>query len=283
VTIAIRLCRLWSASWLAAAALAVLPSAHGQQLNEAADAEDDTTSAAQHVAPDPPQHIPPVMPYAEMARMMQMDDTARFGLILIDQLEWRHSDEGNAAVWQAEGWYGGDYNKLWVRTEGERLGSSTEDARIEVLWDRIITRWWSLQAGGREDFGGGPARTWAALGVQGLAPYWFQVEATGYVGDQGRTAARFKVECDLWLTQRLILQPEAEANLYGRSDPARQIGSGLSSLDVGLRLRYELRRELAPYVGVAWTRSFGATEDMVRAAGGHPSVVQIVVGLRAWF
>jgi copper resistance protein B len=220
---------------------------------------------------------------AEMAHMMQMDDTAHLGAILVDQLEWRHSDEGNAAVWDAEGWYGGDYNKLWVRTEGEQLGSSTEDARIEVFWDRIISRWWSLQAGGRQDFGGGPARTWAAFGVQGLAPYWFQIEATGYVGDEGRTAARFKVEYDLLLTQRLILQPEAEANLYGKSDPARQIGSGLSNLDVGLRLRYQFRREFAPYVGVAWTRSFGATEDMVRAAGGDPSVIQLVVGLHAWF
>jgi copper resistance protein B len=240
-------------------------------------------ASAGHVAPDPPQSSVPVMPYREMASMMEMDDTHRFAKVLVDQLEWRNTDQGSAAVWEAEGWYGGDYNKLWVRTEGEKTGASTEDARIEGLWYRTLTRWWDFQAGIRQDFGGGPGRTWAAVGVQGLAPQWFDVEATLYVGEQGRTAARVKSEYELLITQRFILQPEAEVNLYGKSDPARQIGSGVSDLDVGIRARYELRRELAPYIGVSWHRRFGSTADLVSAAGGTVSDVQFLAGLRMWF
>jgi copper resistance protein B len=242
----------------------------------------DSSSEAAHVPPDPPQHPMGDLPYPQMAAMMQMDDRQRTGTLLIDQLEWRNTAEGNAAVWDAEGWYGGDYNKVWVRSEGERVGAKTQGARADLLWDHTIARWWSLQAGGRQDFGGGPGRTWAALGVQGLAPYWFNTEATFYVGGQGRTALRLKSEYELLFTQRLILQPEAEANLYGKSDPARQQGSGLSDLEVGLRLRYEVRREFAPYIGVVWARQFGGTADRVRESGGNPSDVQFLVGVRAW-
>lgn len=244
---------------------------------------DETASEAAHVPPDPPQHSMGDMPYPEMAAMMQMDDTARTYKVLFDQLEWRNTAAGNAAVWDAEGWYGGDNDKVWLRSEGERAGGTTQNARADVLWDHTFARWWSLQAGGRQDFGGGPARTWAALGIQGLAPYWFDTEATFYVGEEGRTAVRLKTEYDLLLTQRLILQPEGEANLYGKADPARQLGSGLSDLEIGLRLRYEVRREIAPYIGVVWSRSFGRTADLVRESGGDASDVQFVAGLRAWF
>jgi copper resistance protein B len=243
----------------------------------------DRTSELEHVAPEPPQHQLPAMSPGAMTRMMQMNDTAAFGQILVDQAEWRHSSGSDAAVWEGQGWYGGDYNKLWVKTEGEHTDGITQDARVDVLWDRIVSRWWSLQAGAREDFGAGPSRTWAAIGLQGIAPYWFDVEATFYVGEQGWTAARVKVEYDLFLTQRLILQPEVETNLYGKSDPARQLGSGLSELDGGVRLRYEVRRELAPYIGLAWRRQFGGTADLVRAAGRSADERQLAVGLRAWF
>jgi copper resistance protein B len=204
-------------------------------------------------------------------------------MVLIDQLEWRDTAEGSALVWEAWGWYGGDYNKLWVKTEGERVGGATQDARAELLGDHIFARWWSVQTGLRQDFGQGPGRTWAAIGVQGLAPYWFDTEATFYVGDEGRTALRLKMEYELLFTQRLILQPEGEANLYGKSDPARQLGSGLSDLEIGLRLRYEVRRQFAPYVGVVWSRQFGETAEQVRESGGNPNELQFVLGLRAWF
>jgi copper resistance protein B len=258
---------------------------HGQALPSATPAPeaDRNASAAQHIPPQPPEHLMPEMPYPEMAHMMQMDDTARTGTLLLDQFEWRDTAAGSAGFWEAEAWYGGDYNKLWLRTEGERVHGTTEDARVELFWDRIFARWWSLQAGVREDFANGPSRTWAALGVQGLAPYWFEVEATAYVGDAGRTAARVKVEYELLLTQRFILQPEAEVNLYGKADPERQLGSGLSDLDVGLRLRYEIRRQFAPYVGVAWTKLFGETAAAAQAEGRSTSDVQALAGIRIWF
>jgi copper resistance protein B len=246
-------------------------------------ANEDTSSEAAHVPPDPPQHPMGDMPYRQMAVMMQMDDRARTGTVLFDQLEWRNTAEGDAGAWDAEGWYGDDYNKVWLRSEGERVGGRTQDARADLLWDHTFARWWSVQAGGRQDFGAGPGRTWAAIGVQGLAPYWFNTEATFYVGQQGRTAARLKTEYEWLFTQRLILQPEGEANLYGKSDPARELGSGLSDLEIGLRLRYEVRREFAPYIGVVWSRQFGGTADRVRQSGGNPSDVQFVAGLRAWF
>jgi copper resistance protein B len=245
--------------------------------------DEETASEAAHVPPDPPQHPMGDMPYREMATVMQMDDSARTAKVLFDQLEWRHTAEGNAAVWDAEGWYGGDYDKVRLRSEGERVAGRTQNARADLLWDHTFARWWSVQAGGRQDFGAGPARTWAAIGVQGLAPYWFDTEATFYVGEQGRTAMRLKSEYDLLVTQRLILQPEGEANLYGKSDPARRLGSGLSDLEIGLRLRYEVRREFAPYIGVVWSRQFGGTADRVRESGGDPNDVQFVAGVRAWF
>jgi copper resistance protein B len=242
-----------------------------------------TASEAAHVPPDPPQHPMGDILYPQMAAMMQMDDRERTGMVLFDQLEWRNAAEGNALAWDTEAWYGGDINKVWLRTEGERAAGTTQNARADLLWDYTFARWWSVQAGGRRDFGAGPPRTWTAIGVQGLAPYWFNIVATFYVGEQGRTAIRLKTEYELLFTQRLILQPEAEANLYGKADPERQIGSGLSDLEIGLRLRYEVRRQFAPYIGVVWARQFGGTADRVRESGGNPSDVQVVAGLRAWF
>ena len=261
------------AAALAAALAAIAPVARAQQ----------QAAIAPHVAPEPPQQPMPAMSNADMVQVMQMNDAASTGSVLLDQFEWRHDGSGDAAVWEGEAWYGGDYDKLWLRTEGERLQGITADARVELFWDRIVSRWWSLQTGAREDFGDGPPRSWAALGVQGLAPYWFGVEATAYAGDAGRTAARVKVEYDLRLTPRLVVQPEAEANLYGKADPARQLGSGLADLDVGVRLRYEIRREFAPYVGVAWRRLCGGTATDARTQGLGTSELQWVAGLRLWF
>jgi copper resistance protein B len=245
------------------------------------DESETTQSEQEHVAPDPPQHVMGAMPYKAMTGMMQMDDTAQVGKVLVDQFEWlAHS---NAAVWDAQAWYGDDYNKVWIKTEGERTPGRTQDARVELTWDRIVARWWSVQAGARHDFGEGPPRTWAAIGVEGLAPYWFDVEATFYVAEAGRTAVRLKAEYDLLFTQRLILQPQAEANLYGRDDRERNLGSGISDLEVGLRLRYEIRREIAPYLGLTWQKRFGRTADFARAAGEDSNDVRIAAGIRFWF
>jgi copper resistance protein B len=231
----------------------------------------------------PPQPVMGDMSYKEMAAMMQMDDTHRFGKVMLDQLEWRDGREGDLLAWEAQGWYGGDYNKLWVKTEAERLRGRTLESSADILFDRVIARWWDFQAGARQDFGKGPARTWLALGVQGLAPYWIDAEATFYVGEEGRTAARLKASWDLLLTQRFIFQPYGEINLYGKSDPQRQIGRGISDLEISFRLRYEVRREIAPYVGVGWFRRFGETAQLARGAGEGTDEVQLVAGLHIWF
>jgi copper resistance protein B len=235
-----------------------------------------------HVPPDPPATELHDMSQGEMVRMMEMNDAGTLGKLLIDQFEWRQGDGTDGPAWDAQAWYGTDYNKLWFKTEGVRVGDVTEDARAELLWDRIFSRWWSLQAGARRDFGNGPPRDWLALGVAGLAPYFFSIEATAYVGDAGRTAARFSAQYELLFTQRLVLQPTLEVNAYGKDDAERHIGAGFSELQLGLRLRYEIRREFAPYVGVAWLRSLGKTAELVRDAGEEPSVLQIAVGVRFW-
>jgi len=242
-----------------------------------------TQSELEHVAPNPPTQVMPDMSYKSMAQVMQMDDRQPFGAVLIDQLEWGEASGAGDFDWNAQAWYGGDYNKLWLKTEGERLEGETQDARVELLWDRVFSRWWSAQTGVRHDFGDGPSRDWLALGVEGLAPYFFGIEATAYVGDAGRTAARLRLQYELLFSQRLILQPEFEVNAYGKDDPERGIGSGVSDFQLALRLRYEIRREFAPYIGVDWMRRLGSTADYARAAGQSTDDLWAVLGVRLFF
>jgi copper resistance protein B len=200
--------------------------------------------------------------------------------VLFDVLELRDSDD---LSWDATAWLGHAFNRLAIRTEGERVDSGTERADLELLWSHSFARWWDVVAGARADFEPGPSRNWAAFGIQGLAPYRFELEATAYVGEGGDTAARFEGEYDLLITSRLILQPQLELNWYGQSDPERRIGSGLSSVEAGLRLRYEFRREVAPYVGLVRERLVGSTADLARADGLDPEDTSLVAGIRLRF
>ncbi|HEY8329070.1 MAG TPA: copper resistance protein B [Rhodanobacter sp.] len=220
---------------------------------------------------------------ASPAHGLHVHGGAPAGMLLIDQLEAFHGRDANGQSWEAEGWYGNDENKLWVRTEGDRSRGKLEDGALEAFWNHNVATFWSTQLGARQDLGEGPSRTWAAFGVQGLAPYWFEVEATGYIGASGRTAARLRADYEMLFTQRLILQPEAEINLYGKNDPQRRIGSGVSDVQFGVRLRYEIRRQFAPYIGVNWVRRIGTTADYARQ--DHQPVLdrQIVAGVRIWF
>jgi copper resistance protein B len=235
-----------------------------------------------HVPPDPPQHFMADMSKERMIELMQMEDDAPHGMLLLDQLEWREIDDAGGHVWEFDAWYGGDYNKLWFETEGQGADGE-EEGRFELMWDRIISPWWSFQTGVRQDFGEGLSRTWLDIGLQGLAPHFFEIDAAVYVGEQGRTAARFSGEYDMLLTQRLILQPELEVRAFGKDDRENGIGSGLSIIEIGLRLRYEIRRELAPYIGVHWERKFGRTADLARDEGEDVADVALVAGVRAWF
>lgn len=212
----------------------------------------------------------------------EMNDEAHFGRVLLDQFEYAKGDGEHGPNLDAEGWYGNDYNKAWFKAEGERRNGHLQSLRTEALWDRTFATFWSTQLGVRHDTGGGNSRNWLALGVRGLAPYWFDTEATAY-WTGGRLAARLKVRYELLFTQRLILEPEVETNLYSGSDPARGLGSGLSDLTLGLRLRYEIRRQFAPYVGVTWGRNFGGTADYAQARGERNKTTQFVGGVRVWF
>jgi copper resistance protein B len=203
--------------------------------------------------------------------------------VLFDQLEWQAYDGTNGVNLDSRGWIGRDRNRLWFRAEGDGEGGHAGEAHAHVLYGRQFSRWWDLVGGIRQDFRPGSAQTWAAVGVQGLAPYWFEIEATAYVGASGRTQARFEVEYELLLTNRLILQPLIEAEVFGKSDPERGIGAGLSTTDAGFRLRYEVRREFAPYVGVTWNRKWGQTGDFAEAAGEPTGGARVVTGLRLWF
>jgi copper resistance protein B len=238
-------------------------------------------SEREHVPPAPPATQVHEMSYAEMVEMMGMDDRARFTKVMFDELEWRVDGE-SAFGWDAAAWHGGDVHKAWLATEGEHEGGDSH-ARTELLWDRVATRWWNTRVGVRHDSGDGPGRTWAAFGVAGLAPGMIDVEASLYVGESGRTALRVQADYDLLITQRLVLHPEIEINAYGRADPARLIGSGLSDIDAGLRLRYEVRREIAPYIGLAWTRRVGDSASYARAVGADASEWRWLAGIRAWF
>jgi len=240
-------------------------------------------SELEHVPPEPPKSHVHAMPYDEMAEMMGMDDRMPFGKYMADRLEWQESSGDSSLAWEVAAWYGGDFNKVWFESEGERASGTTQESRTEISWDRIISSWWSLRLGARHDGGIGPARDWAAIGIAGLAPGMYEIEAGFYVGENGRTALRFAADKDYLLTQRLVLQPEVELAAYGRDDAERLIGSGLSDLKLGLRLRYELHRQFAPYIGVRWVGHFGESADFREAAGQDDAELLWLAGMRAWF
>ncbi|MCR4541052.1 copper resistance protein B [Pseudomonas sp. 18.1.10] len=210
-------------------------------------------------------------------------DSGVNSMLLINQLEWQGGSGEGALSWDMKGWLGGDIDRLWLRTEGERSAGRTDSAEAQALWGHAISPWWDLVGGVRQDFKPGDGQTWAAFGAQGMALYNFEAEATLFVGEAGRTAARLEGDYDILLTNRLILQPTAELNFYGRNDPQRGIGSGLADSEVGLRLRYEVRREFAPYVGFTWHRSYGQTAQYARDEGEDASQWRWVAGVRLWF
>ena len=213
----------------------------------------------------------------------QVHDSAINSYFLADKLEWQNADDGSALAWDVSGWIGGDIDRLWLRSEGERSNGKTEDAEIQALWGHAISPWWDVVSGVRQDFKPGAPQTWAAFGLQGMALYNFEAEATAFIGESGQSAIRFEGDYDILLTNRLILQPTAEFNVYGKNDPQRGIGSGLSNSEAGLRLRYEIHREFAPYIGVTWNRTYGNTADYAREDGEDRSEARLVIGVRMWF
>jgi copper resistance protein B len=213
----------------------------------------------------------------------QLADEHNFGLLLIDRLEYAESSDERFWAYDLQGWFGRDYDRLAIKAEGEVDEDELQAARTELLWGHAIAAYWDTQLGLRHDSGIDPERTWLALGVQGLAPYWFEVSATAYAGEEGRSALRLDAEYELLFTQRLILQPRMEVNLYGKPDEERGVGAGLSDVAAGLRLRYEIRRQIGPYVGVEWRGLYGETADFAEEADTPTDETRWIVGLRAWF
>nr|WP_231472138.1 copper resistance protein B [Novosphingobium sp. CECT 9465] len=189
--------------------------------------------------------------------------------------------------WDGEAWYGGDVNRLTLKSEGEgefRGGKAfMETAEIQALYSRAIDPYWNLQAGVRYDFRPDPSRTYATIGIEGVAPYWFETEAAVFLSNKGEVLGRIEGYYDQRITQRLILQPRVEINLSAQDVPETRIGAGITNAEFGLRLRYELKREFAPYIGISYDRRMGRTADFARADGENVSATSFVLGVRTWF
>jgi len=225
---------------------------------------------------------------AEMEKSRQEVQAANGGMntymVMADRLEVQSSDNEETLLWDLQGWYGGDLNKLYLKSEGEFSfeDDEIEDAELQALWSRAVSPFWDIQAGIRQDLEP-KGRTHTVVGVQGLAPYWFEVDAAAFISTDGDVSARIEGEYELRLSQRLVLQPRAEVEFSAQDIPELDIGSGLTGVDAGVRLRYEFKREFAPYVGVEWQGSFGETRDLIKAAGGEGDEIVAVAGLRVWF
>ena len=216
----------------------------------------------------------------------QVHDDQIFYQVIGDRLEQRFQQGDNALLYDMQGWVGNDYNKLWIKAEGEYNTSTDEheETSFETLYSRNAVSFWDIQAGIRHDFlSGADDRDFAAFGIQGLAPYWFEVEATSYISDEGDVSGILEAEYDLLLSQRLILQPRFETEVAVQDVEDYNIGSGITGFETGLRLRYEFSRKFAPYIGVSWEQNLGETKDMLEADGEQTNNTALVTGLKFWF
>ena len=222
------------------------------------------------------------LPVTDHRSMKHADQQALFA-VRVDRVEAAQADQQTRGAYDLKLRYGRDYDRVVLKAEGHADDGRLEEARTELLWSHAVAAFWDTQLGVRYDHGENPGRGWMAFGMQGLAPYWFEVDATAYVGNEGRSALRLEAEYELRMTQRVILQPRVEVNGYGKRDTERGMGAGLSDLTAGLRLRYEIRREFAPYIGVEWAGKFGSTADYAEAAGLDTRETRLVAGLRFWY
>jgi copper resistance protein B len=236
-----------------------------------------TAAAAQTAAAkdEPTPGVEPVQPVMDRPILTH---------VIFSQLEGRWNGTNSEFRWEGQGWVGTDYDKLWIKSEGTLQGNGTlDDGQHQFLYDRAITTYFDLQGGLRSDIDSRPTRNWAAFGIQGLAPYFFDLELTGYVSNQGHLAAKLEASYDLLITQRLILQPQIELNLYSKADPVRLVGAGFSDIDTGLRLRYEFSRNFAPYLGVVYEGRFGQSASYARRLGESTGDFRFAFGVRVWF
>lgn len=223
-----------------------------------------------------------LMAAAQLAAADAADDPL-LAKLLVEELEWDPTAGLEAVTWGAHAWIGRDLNKIWLKTEGERSETDTEAASAELLYGRAVAPYWDAQVGWRRDFAPGDSQDRLALSLMGVAPYFFETELSAFVDTDGNVELVLATERELMLTQKLVLAPELEVSANTASQPEWGRGSGIANVELGLRLRYEIKRELAPYVGYAWEKSFGETADWQEAAGEHTEESHWVVGVRAWF
>ena len=222
-------------------------------------------------------------PYALTdGKRLTLADEYKFYALLGDRLEY--NEQTDATVFDFQAWYGTTFDRLVVKTEGDISKGKLEENQTDILWGHAISAYWDTQVGLRTDYSTeGKNRQWLAVGLQGLAPYWFELDMTAYLGEKGNSAFTLEAEYELLLTQKLIVQPRAEITFYGKDDEQNELGSGLSSSAIGFRVRYEFTRQFAPYLGVEWTNTYGRTADYAKSNELSSSETEFVAGIRFWF
>ncbi len=203
--------------------------------------------------------------------------------VTVDMAELRFGDDATTFHWEGEGWIGGDIDRFVLKSEGEANEDDVARAEVQALYSRAIGPYFDLQAGVRYDIEPSPNRAYAVLGFEGVAPYWFETTGALFVSNEGEVSARLEGSYDARLTQRVILQPRAEINLSARDIPELEVGAGVTDVELGLRLRYDVTRNFGPYVGVAYETKLGDTADYASAAGDDESETRFVLGVRARF
>ncbi|MBV1916674.1 MAG: copper resistance protein B [Sphingomonadaceae bacterium] len=204
------------------------------------------------------------------------------GQILVERLEARLG-RNDVFLWDVQARYGGDIDKVMIKSEGEgEAGADLESGEVQLLWSHAIGPYFDLQSGIRQDLQDRGA-THAAIGIQGLAPYMIHIAASAFVSHRGNLTARIEAEYDQRLTQRLILQPRVEVNLSAQDVPQTALGSGLTSLEAGLRLRFAISPQFAPYIGYGYELRTGETARLERAAGEKTEAHSFLAGIRTWF
>jgi len=284
----------------AMASLLIYSYAHAQHEGHSQMSMDMPEESAQNAMPADYQSPPPPPPKGQEIRRYAVDDpgtgATNFGVTPVhdnmlfyffsgDRFEYRSSDEGEAYLWDFQTWVMRDYNKLYLESEGEWSVDEdrVESAQVELLYGRAISSFWDLRGGVRYDIEPNPERAFAVLGVQGLAPQWFEVEANLYLSEDGDASFGLEAEYDILLSQRLILQPRLEFEVAAQDVPEYGTYAGFTGVELGLRLRYEISRKFAPYIGISWESALGETANIIESGGGDPDSTAFVAGVKFWF
>ena len=285
---------------VASGALLLQIGAHAQHPEQARRPMDMPQEIRQDALPADYHSPPAPPPEGQAIRKYAIDDPGtgptNFGLAPVhdnqlfyffngDRFEYRSFDDGETCLWDFQAWAMRDYNKLYLESEGEWSidEDKVESAEVELLYARAITSFWDLRGGVRYDFEPNPERAFAVLGIKGLAPQWFEIDANAYLRDHGDMSMGLESEYDILLTQRLILQPRLELKAAAQDVPEHGIGAGLTAIELGLRLRYEISRKFAPYVGISWESALGETANIIESGGGDSDTTALVAGIKFWF